>query len=108
MEDLWRDRLSSRVLCHDVGKREQNPAQVLLGRSVIPEHVGQRLPLQELMLETRMVDEGVLGACGGISPRSLQSQPSQVVDDGVRAGGVDGTVGGADTLQTTLQIDDEV
>ena len=42
-----------------------------------------------------MVGEGVLGARKGVSPRSLQPQPSQGVDDGVGASGVGKAVRGA-------------
>ena len=104
---LQKYRFPLGVKRHGVEDRGQSSVLAVLGQSVIPKHVGQRLSLHALLLRSHAVGKGVLGVCRGVSLSSLQPQTPQRANDRVGASGVDGAVGGADTLQTALRVDDE-
>jgi hypothetical protein len=56
---------------------------------------------------SRTVGERASGMWGGTSPCGIQPQPPQGFDDEIGAIDIGRAVGGADALQTALQVDNE-
>ena len=93
-EDLLGDQLSTRGLHHDVGEREENTAQVVLGRLAAQERA-------KLLLHAPAAD--IRAPCSKLSARGASSRnPHRESAMGSVQIGPDR---GADLLQSALQVD---
>jgi len=100
-EVFWGEWLSSGKLCHDVGEREGEVAQVLLGRPGSQEGA-------ELALEPPIVEVKESVASGGAGPTCVQLQLLKRLSDCIEASGVERLDGGRSHGQLSLSRDDEI
>ena len=98
-EVFRREWLPSSKLCHDVGEREGEVAQVLLGRPGSQEGA-------ELALEPPIVEVKESVASGGAGPTCVQLQLLKRLSDHVEAGEVERLDGGGSLHQPSLHRDD--
>ena len=100
-EVFRRELFSSDKLCHDIGEREGEVAQVLSERSGSQEGA-------ELAFKPPIVEAEELVAPGGAGLRCVQLQLLKCLGDRVEAGGVERLDGGGSLRQLSLRCDDEV
>jgi hypothetical protein len=89
--DLRGEWFSPEELCRDVGEREENKAQVLLGRLGTKEDA-------ELMPESLVVEIERRAVPGITILQGVQLQSFEVLNDGVKNGGANGLSWNVDLL----------